>query len=249
MTLDWWSLGLQAINVVILVWLLSRFLFKPVAKIVAERQQAAGRLLDEAAAARDAAEAQRAAAEAERNEQASQRAAGLQALEQEVAAIRARLLEQAEAEVEERRARAEQALAAQQRSAQALAEQRATRLALDVAARLLGRLPDNVCVAPFIDGLVAGIDRLPPAVRQALAAETGPLTLLAPRALAAGELEECRRALARALGRAPELNLAVEPGLIAGLELEGGSAVVRNSFRADLARLNTELSQHDATPV
>ena len=44
MKIDWWTLGLQAVNVLILVWLLSRFLFKPVAAIIAERQQAATRL-------------------------------------------------------------------------------------------------------------------------------------------------------------------------------------------------------------
>ena len=59
MSLDWWTLGLQTFNVVILVWLLARFLFKPVARIVAARQQEAGRLLDEAAASKAAAEGER----------------------------------------------------------------------------------------------------------------------------------------------------------------------------------------------
>ncbi|MDR3453737.1 MAG: F0F1 ATP synthase subunit B, partial [Rhodoferax sp.] len=65
MKIDWWTLGLQAINVVVLVWLLSRFLFKPVAAIIAERQAAAARLLSEAQAARDAAQRERDAAGAE----------------------------------------------------------------------------------------------------------------------------------------------------------------------------------------
>ena len=30
MRIDWWTLALQAVNVLILVWLLGRFLFRPV---------------------------------------------------------------------------------------------------------------------------------------------------------------------------------------------------------------------------
>ena len=37
-----------------------------------------------------------------------------------------------------------------------------------------------------------------------------------------------------------------DPNLIAGLELETRYASVRNSFRADLTRLQSELTHHDA---
>jgi F-type H+-transporting ATPase subunit b len=57
MTIDWWTLGLQTVNVLVLVWILARFLFKPVAKIIAERQEAAQDALDEAEAARAEAQA------------------------------------------------------------------------------------------------------------------------------------------------------------------------------------------------
>ncbi len=41
MHIDWSTLALQTINALVLVWLLARFLFRPVAEIVAERQDAA----------------------------------------------------------------------------------------------------------------------------------------------------------------------------------------------------------------
>ena len=59
MRIDWWTLAFQTVNVLVLVWLLSRFLFKPVSKIMAERQQAAAALMQDASAARDAAERDR----------------------------------------------------------------------------------------------------------------------------------------------------------------------------------------------
>ncbi|SER42552.1 ATP synthase F0 subcomplex B subunit [Azotobacter beijerinckii] len=245
MTLDWWTLGLQTINVVVLVWLLSRFLFKPVVRIAAARQQEAGRLLDEAAAARAAAELERQRAAEAHAELAAQREAALAAVEQEAAHSREQLLAEARREADRQREQAEAELAAQRRSAQALAEDQATALALDIAAHLLARVPDSLRVEAFLGGLVEGLDQLAPAARQTLLDDREALTLRAPRALAEDELQRCREALARSLGGELRLTVAVEPGLIAGLELEGSSAVVRNSFRADLARLQRELSRHD----
>ena len=34
MTIDWWTLGLQAVNVAVLIWLLGRFFWKPVAAMI-----------------------------------------------------------------------------------------------------------------------------------------------------------------------------------------------------------------------
>ena len=41
MQIDWWTLGLQTVNALVLIWLLSRFLFRPIASILAEREVAA----------------------------------------------------------------------------------------------------------------------------------------------------------------------------------------------------------------
>ena len=63
MRIDWTTLALQTINVLVLVWLLARFLFRPVTTIIAERRAAAEKLLADAAAQR--AHAQTDAAEIE----------------------------------------------------------------------------------------------------------------------------------------------------------------------------------------
>ncbi len=54
MHFDWSTLSLQTINILVLLWLLRRFLFRPVVAIIAERKGAAEKLLADAAAARDA---------------------------------------------------------------------------------------------------------------------------------------------------------------------------------------------------
>ena len=41
MTIDWWTLGIQTVNVVILVWLLQRFFWRPVAAMIEQRRATA----------------------------------------------------------------------------------------------------------------------------------------------------------------------------------------------------------------
>jgi F-type H+-transporting ATPase subunit b len=40
MQIDWWTLGIQTINFLIVIWLLSRFLYRPIRKIIEEREVA-----------------------------------------------------------------------------------------------------------------------------------------------------------------------------------------------------------------
>ncbi|WP_313305631.1 F0F1 ATP synthase subunit delta [Stutzerimonas balearica] len=245
MSLDWWTLGLQTINVVVLVWLLSHFLFKPVARIIAERQQAAERLLAEADQARQAADETRTRIEDEHQALQAQRDAALAQVEQDVQQAREQLLQAARAEADEHRRLAEAQWQTQQAQMRQTLEAQAAQLALEIAARLLQRLPESARVIGFIDGLAEATARLPEAVRQGLAEQSDALVLHAPRALDEAELAACLDALSGVLARQPTLEVRVDPSLIAGLELQGRTAQVHNSLRADLARVQQEL-QHGA---
>src|SRR5580692_11496165 len=48
MTIDWWTLGIQTANVLILVWLLGRFFWRPMAAMIEQRRAAAQRVIAEA---------------------------------------------------------------------------------------------------------------------------------------------------------------------------------------------------------
>jgi F-type H+-transporting ATPase subunit b len=51
-----------------------------------------------------------------------------------------------------------------------------------------------------------------------------------------------RERIAAAFGGGPVISFAIDPGLIAGLELRGPHLAVSNSWRADLARILTDLT-------
>ena len=85
MQIDWWTLGLQAVNALVLIWLLAHFLFRPVVYAIAARQKAVGQLLADAKAAKAAAEGERDKAEAEIARLAEHRSEALKAAEAEAA--------------------------------------------------------------------------------------------------------------------------------------------------------------------
>ena len=95
MLIDWFTVGAQALNFTILVWLMKRFLYQPVLHAIDEREKRiAGELAD--AAARKA-DAQRERDEFQRKNEAfdQQRAALLSKATDEVRAERQRLLDEA----------------------------------------------------------------------------------------------------------------------------------------------------------
>ncbi|CAJ3287815.1 F0F1 ATP synthase subunit B family protein [Burkholderia pseudomallei] len=245
MRIDWSTLALQTVNVVVLVWLLSRFLFRPVSDIIAKRQAAARKLIDDASRERDAAHAERERARAERASLAAARDDALKDALAQAAAERERLIAATRADAQALRdaARAQADADAVQR-AKAL-DARATRLAIDIAAKLLARLPDSARVAGFVDGVAASLARLPADVRASLADEDAQVRLVAPRALTAQEAAACRAAFAASVGRPLEPDVRVDPALIAGLELESKYANVRNSLRQDLATIEAALLNED----
>src|SRR6516162_6716322 len=98
MQIDWWTLGLQAVNALVLVWLLAHFLFRPVVAAIAAKQKAAGQLLADAQAAKAEAEAEREKAVAETARLVERRSGAFKAAEAEAEAEKASLLATAQAE-------------------------------------------------------------------------------------------------------------------------------------------------------
>ena len=241
MHIDWWTLLLQTVNALVLVWLLARFLFRPVAKIVAERQHAAVALMADAAAAKAAALDEQQKAAADSAQVAALRAHLLDAATAEAAQLKASLENAARTDTEQMRAAAQTAIDASRREAAAADSDRASQFALDVTARLLDRLPAEARIAGFIDGLARDLAALPDVTRAQLTGDDEAVRLIVPRTLTAAELAACHTAFTQALGHALQVQVTVDPAVIAGLELEAPHALVRNSFRHDLAGLKMEL--------
>jgi F-type H+-transporting ATPase subunit b len=244
MTIDWWTLGIQAVNVLILVWLLARFFWRPVAAMIEQRRAAAQQTLAEAEIKRS--QAADALAEIERTR------AGFDA-EREVILAAAHLtaerackelLAVAEKQAAALSASATAAIAKERDAAENAWAEQANRLAIEIAGRLVGRLDGPVVSAAFLDWLLQEIRALPDPVRSAVAADGVVLEATSARSIAPADQERCRRSIGEAFGARPGITFKVDPGLVAGLELRGPHFVVNNSWRADLTEILADLA-HD----
>ncbi len=244
MTIDWWTFGLQTVNVLVLLWLLSRFFWRPLAGMIEQRRQAAQNLLDEAKAKRDAAATFLAEAEKRSAGFADERDAILRQAREEAAETRRALLARAEAEATALRDANAAARGKERDEAEAVWTAQAAQLAVDIAGKLAARLDGVQVRAAFLHWLVEQIAALREEARGAIAADEK-IEIIAAGPLDAREKVEARAALAAALdAEAAKITFGVDAALIAGLELRTPHFVLSNSWRADLAKILAELT-HD----
>jgi F-type H+-transporting ATPase subunit b len=247
MHLDWWTLGLQTVNFAILVWLLHRFLYKPVLRMIDARKAEIERQYADARATDQKAKAQLAAAAAERAGMAAEREAGLK-----VAAAQAQELSESRRAQAERDAQAlldgaRKTVAAQR--ARALEEVR--RMALDLGAefarRLLAEVPMQLRAEAWLERIERHIDELAAAERDALRrqlADGSALTIVTAAPLPGPAAETWRERLRRRLGEGIEITFEVSPPLIGGADLHFPTSVLRFSWQSALEAARTELGAH-----
>ncbi|MDJ0390510.1 hypothetical protein QMO56_20570 [Roseomonas sp. E05] len=237
MRIDWWTLGLQTVNVLVLIWLLQHFLFKPVKAVIEARRVAAGRVLEEAEADRARAQAEAATLEARRRDFAAEGEKILAEARAAATAERDALLAEARQEAARLEAEARATLGREREAMRQALEAQAGELAVTIARRLLALLPPAQVTAALLEALVQETTRLPPEARRDLAAAPEPVVVATATPLSPAEQEAWRARLRQAVGGGADFAFRHEPALIAGGELQGPHTLVRRSWRADLDRL------------
>ncbi|NUB12747.1 hypothetical protein GAY28_08515, partial [Azospirillum brasilense] len=213
MHLDGWTLLLQTINFLVLVWLLRHFLYRPVLAVIAERQAATDRVRTEAEAVRGDADRLRLRLESERAGLGAERDRLLAEARSQAGIERAALLGTARAAVARLLADGRARLEEERRQALAGLRGRVAALGTAVAQRLLVMAAHDVTTdgsvdgamsLPFLSAACRSVATLPETRRRALSADDDPVPV---RLVGTGPLPEaaialCRDRLAAALGRA-----------------------------------------------
>jgi len=153
MHIDWWTLALETINFLILVWLLQRFLYKPVMGIVARRRQEMDAAFADAEDARRQTEAEAttyrekiAAAEAERLDL-------IQTVHAEMDEERTKMLAEARQEADELLSKQRQAIATERTGALEDLREGAADLAVSLATTLLREAANGSVAETFLERL------------------------------------------------------------------------------------------------
>lgn len=250
MRIDWWTLALQTVNVLILILILGRFFFRPVMDIVAKRQQEANKVLSDAAHARQQAAHTFAAADKARAEIAAERQRLVAEAQDAARTERQNLIAQASQEIAKLHSEADVAIARDRAAVEKAIIDHASELSIDIAQRLLARLPRQVILHAFVDEICREVRALSSEAREDLASAARtdhPIEVVAAIPLSGEESRYVGAALNEAFGREISVAFRSDPAIIAGIELKGKNTIIRNSWRADLVRIRQELSRdkHD----
>lgn len=244
MTIDWWTLGIQAVNVVILIWLLGRFFWRPVAAMIEQRRVVAQQLLAEAEAKRSQLTDELAESEHTRKGFDKEHDAIMAAAQKSAEQARAALLDAAAKEAASLVASARTGIQKEREATEKIWAERANHLAIEIAERLVARLGGPGTNAAFLDWLLDEIRKLPSSMRDTVAANGATLEAVSATPIEPTDQGRYRQLIGDAFGAHPQITFRTDPALIAGLELHGPHLVVNNSWRADLANILAGL-EHD----
>ena len=248
MQIDWSTLALQTINVLILVWILAHFLFRPLRAIIAQRQAKTDAILAEAVAARKRAADALATAESERAGMETQREQLLVTAQSEAAKEKARLLDAAAKEVAALRIEAQSATARERSAMEEALIARIKDLAVEITRRLLSRIFPDANLDGFVIGLRAQFDKLPTQTQAAFASgpgEEATIEIVTAAPLSTEMSAHVRQVLEQIFGIGRPFVFRADPELIAGIEVHARTASLRNSLRDDLDRIVKELRISD----
>ena len=235
MTIDFWGLGLQAINVLILVWLLSRVFWRPVAEAITRRQQTTQSMLDKAQDTQAKADKTLSEVTKMRAGIAAEREAALTqaAVEAKITAASAREAAKQNAEKMIRAAQTEIALECTEKAKANVAN--VAVLSVEIASKLLGRLDTPAVRDTFLTLLTDAIAQMKGQDREAL--NDTVIDVVSATELPPHEKTRVTKAISDELGDLPPLRFVTDPDLIAGLELRTPHFVLHNSWQDDLKQV------------
>jgi F-type H+-transporting ATPase subunit b len=248
MRFDWWTLALQTVNFAVLVWLLHRFLYKPVLRAIDARRAELDAERAEAARATAEAKARLATIDAKSAGIAAERAAALKAAAaqaEEAAAVRhAQGERDAAALLDETR----KTLAAERDLALTEARKAALDLGMEVARHLLAQEPTELRAQAWLTRIeqhLAGLSETERAELSTGLNSGGTLRVVTATPLPGAVTNEWCVHLRRAFGDNVSITFDVDEALVAGAELHFPQAILHFSWRSVLAAMRAEIETHD----
>ncbi len=219
MQISWWTFALQIVNFLVLVWLLQRFLYKPVRDILEKRKRLSSEAFAEADNAKKEAEAAQRHYEEGRGKLAEERQAMLEAAHRASEAERTKRLDEARLEAQKLIETAHATIAEERAKTLAGLEADVASLAVTLAEKLLDKLGGAVATGVFLDQTEAALKNLPDAERRRLDRDLSngaQVTVVTAEPLDPREQKDWQTRLEGNLERSLQIAFDVDPKLIAG---------------------------------
>jgi F-type H+-transporting ATPase subunit b len=241
MLIDWFTVIAQVINFLILVWLLKRFLYRPILDAIDAREKRIASALADADAKKTEAEQERDAFQHKNEAFDQQRAALLSQATDEAKAERLRLLDAARQESDSLRAKRQEALISEQQNLSEALTHRAREEVFAIARKALADLAGTTLEERMVDVFLRRLRELDGQAKESLA---GTLKTASAPVLVRSAFdlpEEQRAAIKNALNEtfSAEIHVQFEtvPDLVSGIEISTNGHKVAWSIAEYLASL------------
>ena len=223
MLFDWFTFGAQTLNFLMLVWLMKRFLYKPILSAIDAREKRIALTLADAAEKQAQAQKERDEFEQKNAAFAQERNSQLQKLQDEIKAERQRLLAEARQTADALRVKKREALTSELQTLHEDIARRSREEVLAIAQKVLADLADlsleERMSAVFTDRLRNLDDHAKTDLATALNAASNPVCVRSAFELSAQQRTELENALNEAFSGDIQLQFNTAPELISGIEL------------------------------
>lgn len=247
MLIDWFTVGAQALNFAILVWLMKRFLYQPILDAIDAREARIAAELADAAAGKAAAEKERTEFRHKMESFDQQRAALLSRATEEADVERRRLFDAARQAAAEFAARREEALRTEAGNLDRAIARCVQDEVFAVVRQALADLADIGLEQRMCDEFIRRLRALDGDARDGLAHDLGaaaePATLRSAFELPGAQRSAIAAAVHDTLGPHIELRFETAPELVSGVELRANGRKVAWSIADYLSSLQRGLGE------
>jgi F-type H+-transporting ATPase subunit b len=247
MLIDWFTVGAQAINFIILVWLMKRFLYQPILHAIDAREKRIAAELAEADAKKAEAQGERDEFQAKNEEFDRQRAALLVRAEEDAKAERLRLLEKARQAADSLRAKRLDALRNDADNVNQAISKRAQHEVFAIARKTLMELAttslEERMGEAFVRRLLEMDGDAKATLAHALATAHAPVLVRSAYDLPAAQRTLIEKALKETFSAEIQVRYETAPELISGVELATNGQKVAWSIADYLSSLEKGVSE------
>jgi len=230
MLIDWFTLGAQALNFLVLVWLLKRFLYRPILDAVDAREKRVAAELADAAAKQVEAGKERDAFNQKNEEFDRQRADLLRKATDEAKRERQRLLDEARKEADALGAKRQEALKSAAGDLTQALRRRTQDEVFAIARKTLADMAGESLEDRLVETLTRRLGELDGKVKEevssSLKSASGPALLRSAFALSAEQRAVLQNALNETFSAAVSIRFETAPELIVGIEFSANGRKV-----------------------
>jgi len=247
MPIDWFTVCAQALNFLVLVWLLKRFLYKPILRAIDARETRIAQELADADAKRNEAQAERDEFQRKIAAFDQQRASCESQMKAEVESDRHRLLDEARKAADALTAQRLDALEKEAANLNQAMERRVQQEVFAIARKTLGDLAsaglEECLCAAFTRRLREMDEPAKKVLAQALASASEPALVRSAFDLPMDQRTAIQKALTETFAADIRIRYETEPDLIGGIELIANGQKVAWSLANNLASLENSVGE------